>query len=214
MALAVGVISACTSLFSLGAMRSTVFGSKFDLPAGRGGTGQLDLFRRRRARVGERRPGSRFPCRPKRARSAGLRGRLMSILGWPVMSRTSSVVAVASSADTFAATLYLPAATVFGGRTLSLTSLDWPGSSGSALSSWLPYCSVKVASKFCGAGRRQAHHDLLAAVVLDAELELEGRLRRAAQLRQLRIERELGRQVGRERHCDRQARHWCPALAR
>ena len=29
MALAVGVISACTSLFSFGAMRSTVFGSKF-----------------------------------------------------------------------------------------------------------------------------------------------------------------------------------------
>ena len=129
----------------------------------------------------------------------------MSILGWPVMSRTSSVVAVASSADTFATTLYLPAATVFGGRTLSLTSFDWPGSSGSALSSWLPYCSVKVASKFCGAVAERLDHHLLAAVVLDAELKLEGRLRGAAQLRQLRIERELGRQVGRERHRDRQA---------
>src|SRR5262249_23575554 len=67
------------------------------------------------------------------------------------MSRTRSDVAVASSADTFAATLYLPAATVFGGRTCSFASFDWRGSSGSALSSWLPYCSVKVASKFCGA---------------------------------------------------------------
>ena len=38
--------------------------------------------------------------------------------------------------------LYLPAATVLGGRTLSLTSLDWPASMGTALSSWLPYCSV------------------------------------------------------------------------
>jgi len=66
----------------------------------------------------------------------------MSIFGWPVMSSTSSDAAVASSADTFAVTLYLPAATVFGGRTFSFTSFDWPGSSGSALSSWLPYCSV------------------------------------------------------------------------
>ena len=67
------------------------------------------------------------------------------------MSRTRSDVAVASSADTLAVTLYFPAAIVFGGRTLSFTSFDWPGSSGSALSSWLPYCSVYVASKFCGA---------------------------------------------------------------
>src|SRR5215468_5244726 len=66
------------------------------------------------------------------------------------MSRTRSDVAVASSADTFAATLYLPAATVFGGRTLSFTSFDWPGSSGRALSSWLPYCSVKVPSQLSG----------------------------------------------------------------
>ena len=68
---------------------------------------------------------------------------------------------LASSAVTFAVTLYLPAPTVFGGLTLSLTSLDWPGSSGSALSSWLPYCSVKVASKFCGACAESATSSFL-----------------------------------------------------
>src|SRR5262245_37390697 len=74
----------------------------------------------------------------------------ISILGWPVISTTRSLLTTASSAVVLAATLNLPAATVFGGRTLNLTSLDWPGSSGSALSSWLPYCSVKVPSQFSG----------------------------------------------------------------
>src|SRR5262245_2115443 len=66
------------------------------------------------------------------------------------MSTTRSLVTTASSAVVRATALNLPAATVFGGRTFNLTSLDWPGSSGSALSSWLPYCSVKVPSQFCG----------------------------------------------------------------
>ena len=46
------------------------------------------------------------------------------------------------SAAARAVTLYFPALTVLGGRTFNFTSLDWPGSSGRALSSWLPYCSV------------------------------------------------------------------------
>ena len=40
---------------------------------------------------------------------------------------------------------------MFGGRTLSLTVLDWPASIGIEDSSWLPYCSVKLVSKFRGA---------------------------------------------------------------
>ncbi len=40
---------------------------------------------------------------------------------------------------------------VLGGRTLSFTVLDWPASIGIELSSWLPYCSVKLVSKFRGA---------------------------------------------------------------
>ena len=85
------------------------------------------------------------PSRPER-----------SNFGWPLTSRPRSVVTLASSATTRAVTLYLPAATVLGGRTLSLTSLDWPASIGTALNSWLPYCSVKVASKFCGASAPSA----------------------------------------------------------
>src|SRR5262249_57314061 len=83
----------------------------------------------------------RMPSRP-----------LISILGWPVMSTTRSLLTTASSAVAFAATLNLPAATVFGGRTLNLTSFDWPGSSGRAFSSWLPYCSVEGPSQFSGPG--------------------------------------------------------------
>src|SRR5262249_58887108 len=50
----------------------------------------------------------------------------------------------------------------------------------------------------------QTHKDLLAALVLDRELELEGRLGGPAQLRQLRRDRQLGRQVGGQPDLDRQ----------
>src|SRR4029453_5355872 len=140
---------ACTSLFSLGAMRSTVFGSNSTFqPLGpepdsstcSAGAGPVLV-----TRIGTDFSGPalalvlRIPSRPA-----------MSILGWPVMSTTRSLVTTASSAVARATALNLPAATVFGGRTLNLTSLDWPGSSGRALSSWLPYCSVKVPSQLSG----------------------------------------------------------------
>ena len=64
---------------------------------------------------------------------------------------------------------------------------------------------MKLVSKFCGACAAERDHEIAAAVVLDLELILEGRLRGAAQRRQLRLERELGRQVLGERHRDRQA---------
>jgi len=67
-----------------------------------------------------------------------------------------------------------PAAAVFGGVTLSLTFLALAGIDRHGAELWLPYCSVKVASKFCGAWR-EADGQLLAAVVLDAELILETR---------------------------------------
>src|ERR1051326_6749633 len=81
---------------------------------------------------------------------------LSNSFGWPVMSRPSSAVAEVSSAATRATTLYLPGPAVFGGVTLSLTSLAWPASIGTALSSWLPYCSVKDTSKLRGA-RSEEH---------------------------------------------------------
>ena len=97
------------------------------------------------------------------------------------------MLAEASSADTFAITLYLPAATVFGGLTLSFTSFDWPGSSGSALSSWLPYCSVKVASKFCGACAARLTVTFLPLSFLIASWNSKFDLDVAAQFGQLRI---------------------------
>src|SRR5262249_52519232 len=50
--------------------------------------------------------------------------------------------------------------------------------------------------------RGQAHQHLLGAVILDGELELEARFGSAAQLGELRIERELGRQIGGELYLD------------
>ena len=58
--------------------------------------------------------------------------------GWPVMSSTTLVSTLASSAAARIVTGYWPAFTVLGGRTLSLTSLLWPASIGIELSSWLP----------------------------------------------------------------------------
>src|SRR5215470_8676069 len=140
---------ACTSLVSLGAMRSTVFGSNSTFqplgPEPDNSTCSAAAVPVLVTTIGTEVSAPalalvlRIPSRPA-----------MSILGWPVMSTTKSVVTTASSAVAFALTLVLPAATVFGGRTLNFTSLDWPGSSGSALSSWLPYCSVKVPSQFSG----------------------------------------------------------------
>src|SRR5262249_61911045 len=52
--------------------------------------------------------------------------------------------------------------------------------------------------------RRQAHQHFLRALVLDRELELEARLRRSAQLGDLRVERKLGGQICRELHLDGQ----------
>src|SRR5437016_1556587 len=53
--------------------------------------------------------------------------------------------------------------------------------------------------------RRQAHQHFLRAVVLDPKLELETRLRRAAQFGELWVERQLGGQISRELHLDGQA---------
>src|SRR5436190_19830129 len=117
------VIRAVTSLFSLGAMRSTVFGSKLifqplgpEPDSSTGSAAAVPAF------VGTTGTELSTPAdalaltRPSRP--------VMSILGWPVMSMVRSVLAEASSAETLASTLYFPAATVFGGFTLSLTSLD------------------------------------------------------------------------------------------
>ena len=177
-----------------------------DLPAARRRAGELDVLGRRRAGIGDDDRHRGFLAGRRRGVETRPSRPLMSSFGWPVMSRPRSVVAEASSAATRAVTLYLPAATVFGGVTLSLTSLDWPGSTGTALSSWLPYCSVKVASKFCGAWADERDGQLLAAVVLDAELILEARFQVAAQFGKLRRHRELGRQILGQRDRDRQSR--------
>jgi len=68
--------------------------------------------------------------------------------------------------------------------TLSFTVLDWPASIGIELSSWLPYCSVKLVSKFFGACAPRLITEIAAAVVLDFHLEFKARLRCAAQRRE------------------------------
>src|SRR3984957_21107055 len=132
---------ACTSLVSLGASLSTLLGSKVTFqPLGAvpdsvmsSATASPELVST--IAMADSTPAVALaestPSRPDR-----------SILGWPLTSRPRSVVTLASSATTRAVTLYLPAATVLGGVTFSLTSLDWPASMGTALNSWLPYCSV------------------------------------------------------------------------
>ena len=47
-------------------------------------------------------------------------------------------------------TLYWPASTDCGGLTLTLSVLDSPALSGIEVSSWVPYCSLKVVSKPAG----------------------------------------------------------------
>src|SRR5258705_9480298 len=112
---------ACTSLFSLGAMRSTVFGSNSTFqppgPEPDNSTCSAAAVPVLVTRIGTEvsTPADalvlRRPSRPE-----------ISILGWPVMSTTRSLLTTASSAGVLGATLHLPAASGFGGRTLHLMS--------------------------------------------------------------------------------------------
>ena len=72
------------------------------------------------------------------------------------------------------------------------------------MSSWLPYPSVNEESKFCGVLSRQAHRQLLTAVVLDGQLILEARLQVAAQIGKLRRQAQLGWQILGKRYRNRQ----------
>ena len=118
-----------TSLFSFGGMRSIVFGSNSTFqPLGAepdnstASAGAVPVLVTMTGIVVSWPAVALALSRPSRPAS--------SIFGVPVMSRPSSAVAVASSAVARAVTLCWPTPIVFGGRTLSLTSFDWPASSG------------------------------------------------------------------------------------
>ena len=170
-------------------------GLELDLPAARRRAGQFDLLGRGRAGIGEDdRDRGLDPGRRARAEQALTAGDVDLGLAGDVERQIGGGGCILGRRPC-AVTLYLPAATVFGGRTLSLTSFDWPASSGSALSSWLPYCSVKVASKFCGACAARLTVTFLPLSFLMPSCEFEIRLGRPAQFGKLRIQRELGRQI-------------------
>jgi hypothetical protein len=72
-------------------------------------------------------------------------------LGWPVTSSMRPVVPLISALPIRAATSYWPAAMSSGGLTLSVTSFDSSALTGMLVSSWVPYCSLKVTWKPAGA---------------------------------------------------------------
>src|SRR5262249_43803212 len=136
-ALAAGVTSAWTSWFWPAAMRSIVFGSNVifqpfgpEPDSSIWSAGAVPELVIRIGIVVSTPAVARADTRPSRP--------VMSSFGWPVISSTTSVFAVTSSAAARMVTGKRPAPMVLGGRTFSFTSLDWPASIGTALSSWLP----------------------------------------------------------------------------
>src|SRR5690606_2912441 len=75
--------------------------------------------------------------------------------GWPVMSSSKFSWAVASPPLAAIETGYWPASIPSGGVTLTLRFFDLPASSGSEVSSWLPYCSLNATWKPAGAFERR-----------------------------------------------------------
>ncbi len=130
---------------------------------------------------------------------------LMSILGWPVMSSARSLVAVASSAETLATMLYLPAADRVRRLDLELDVLRLAGVERQGVELLAAVLLGEGGVEILRRGGRERDRDLLAAVVLDAQREFEVRLRVAAQFGKLRVQGELGRQIGGEGHDNRQA---------
>ena len=83
-----------------GAISVDGLGLELDLPAARRRAGQFDFVGRRAAGVGDDRPGWWSACRPRRAPLTRPSRPESESRGWPTISSVTSVLAVASSADT------------------------------------------------------------------------------------------------------------------